>query len=54
MPYAIRKRDGAKPFKVVNSGTGDVKGSHATREGAEAQMRLLRGIEHGWLPTWKK
>jgi len=48
MPYAIENRDGK--FVVVNRQTRDVKGTHDTRAGAEKQMRLLYGIEHGMKP----
>jgi hypothetical protein len=27
---------------------------HTTKRGALAQLRLLRGIEHGWKPTRKR
>jgi len=39
MPYEIRKR-GSK-YLVVNSQTGDIKGTHSTKAGAEAQQRAL-------------
>lgn len=52
MPYAIRK-SGDK-FKVVNKETGHVKGTHASREKAQKQVNLLRGVEHDWRPTGKK
>jgi hypothetical protein len=49
MPYAKRKNaDGS--FRVVNEDTGDVKMEHGTEEEADKQLRLLRGIEHGWSP----
>lgn len=49
MPYAKRKNaDGS--FRVVNEETGDVKMKSGTEEQAEAQMRLLRGVEHGMKP----
>jgi len=51
MPYAIRKRD--SKFAVVNTETGKVKGTHATKEKAQRQVNLLRGVEHGWKPTGK-
>ncbi len=52
MPYGIRYRKGQKkPWKVINKNTGDVKGSHSSRTGAEKQRRLLEGIKHGWTPT---
>jgi hypothetical protein len=49
MPYAIEKK-GSK-FVVRNTDTGDVKGTHDSREKAQRQVNLLRGVEHGWKPT---
>ena len=51
MPYAILPVNGA--FKVVNTATGQVHAEHTTRPKAEAQVRLLRGIEHGMKPRKK-
>ena len=51
MPYSIRKSD--DKFKVVNKETGKVKGTHASRAKAQKQVNLLRGVEHGWVPTGK-
>ena len=48
MPYAIRK-SGSK-WKVVNSETGDVKGTHDSEEKAEKQLRLLNAVKHGFKP----
>lgn len=52
MPYDIQKR-GSK-FVVLNTDTGDVKGTHSSRTVAQRQINLLRGIEHGWKPTGRK
>jgi hypothetical protein len=52
MPYKIEKR--GDKYVVVNEETGDVKGTHDTKEKAVAQMRLLYGIEHGWEPSKNK
>lgn len=46
MPYKMEKKDGYK----VSSPHG-VHAKHTTKAKAEAQMNLLRGIEHGWKPT---
>lgn len=54
MPYAIRKRSGSKPWAVVNTDTGDVKGTHASQEAAQRQINLLSGVEHGWKPSFRK
>lgn len=53
MPYDIRKK--GTGFVVVNTATGkehSKKGIPKAR--AEAQMRLLYGIEHGMIPRGKK
>lgn len=49
MPVKIRKTDGT--FRV--STPGGVKAKATTKAKAEAQARLLRGIEHGFKPTGK-
>lgn len=49
MPYTIRKTDGyrvSSPHRVHAKGT--------TKKKAEAQVRLLRGVEHGMKPRKKK
>lgn len=48
MPVTIRKVDG---FRV--STPGGVKAKGTTKAKAEAQARLLRGVEHGFKPTGK-
>jgi len=49
MPYTIKKR--GRKYQVVNTQTGDVKGTHDSLTKAEKQISLLRGVEHGWHPT---
>ncbi len=49
MPYSVEKS--GKKFVVKNTATGHVKGTHSTKEDAEAQMRLLQAIEHN--PNFK-
>ena len=49
MPYKLKKVDGYK----VSSPHG-VHAKNTTKAKAEAQMNLLRGVEHGWRPTGKK
>ncbi len=44
MPYAITEHDGG--YQVANTDTGEIHAKHTTRAKAEAQVRLLRGIEH--------
>ena len=51
MPYKISPTKGGK-FRVTSPhGT---KSKSTTKKKAEAQMRLLRGIKHGWRPTGRK
>jgi len=49
MPVKIRKVDG---YRV--STPGGVKAKSTTKKKAEAQRRLLQGIEHGMKPRKKK
>ena len=48
MPETIRKNPGGG-YSV--STPGGVKAKNTTKEKAEAQARLLRGVEHGFKPT---
>ena len=54
MPYQIVHKivDGKVRYAVKNKNTGKTHG-WTTREKAEAQMRLLQGIEHGLMPRGK-
>lgn len=52
MPYSLLHVSGG--YKVVNSATGQVHSKHTTLPKAEAQIRLLRGIEHGMKVRGKK
>ena len=45
MPYMVEKR--GNKWATVNTDTKKVKGIHASKAKAEAQMRLLYGIENG-------
>ena len=57
MPYAIQKITSGKnkgKYKVVNTETGEVHSKGTTRSKAEGQVRLLRGVEHGFKPTGAK
>jgi len=51
MPYSVRKL-GSK-WITYNSDTGETKGTHATREKAMKQMRLLYMVKHGETPRNK-
>ena len=53
MPYAIEKLDSGK-FKVVNKESGNVHSKATSRASAEAQVRLLHGVEHGMKPRTTK
>jgi len=48
VPYTIRRTNGYR----VSSPHG-VKAKHTTKKKAAAQVRLLRGVEHGFKPTGK-
>lgn len=43
MPYAIRKR--GDKYQVLNTRSGQVKGTHSTKVKASKQMRVLYLIE---------
>ncbi len=49
MPVKIKKVDGYR----VSTPHG-VKAKGTTKAKAQSQARLLRGIEHGWVPTGAK
>ncbi len=53
MPYSIKPNKGK--FEVVNTETGQVKGTHDSRVKAQRQRRLLETIKHNpnWKPTGK-
>jgi hypothetical protein len=44
MPYKILRI--GKYFRVINSQTGKVHAEHTTKHNAEAQVRLLKGLEY--------
>ena len=48
MPYIVIQKDGK--FEVKNTDTGKIH-SKTTKTKAEAQIRLLRGLEHGFTPS---
>lgn len=48
MPYAISHlADGH--YRVMNTESRKVHSKHTTKEKAEAQMRLLNAIDHGYV-----
>ncbi len=52
MPYKVERH--GRQYAVVNTKTGEIKAKSTSKEKAERQARLLRGIEHGWKPTGEK
>ena len=50
MPVKVRKVNGG--YKV--STPGGTKAKHTTKAKAQAQRRLLQGVDRGWKPTGKK
>ena len=51
MPVRITSLGGGR-YRV--STPGGTKAKSTTKEKAEAQARLLRGVDRGWKPTGKK
>jgi hypothetical protein len=39
MPYAVVKKDGPRPFKIIRKDTGKIVGSSTTRAEAQASIR---------------
>jgi len=52
MPYALRRT--RRGFGVINTETREWKSRDIPRQRALAQMRLLYGIEHGWVPRGRR
>jgi len=52
MPAKIRKLPHSSKYRVYND--GKIVAKSTTKKKAEAQIRLLRGIEHGTLKPRKK
>ena len=46
MPYSIRKRTGARPWKIIKKSTGEVVGSSTSKPMAEASVRARYWGEH--------
>jgi len=49
MPYMLQRHHD-ESYSVVNIETGRVASKHTTKDKAEKQIRLLRGVEHGMTP----
>ena len=47
MPYTTSEVDG---YQVKNTRTGKVHAKSTSKAKADAQMRLLHGVEHGMVP----
>lgn len=52
MPFNVIESKGC--YKVVNVASGKVHAECTSKAKAEAQMKLLRGLEHGMIPRKKK
>lgn len=53
MPYKIERNPGTHTYKVINTQTNFIHAASTTKAKAEAQIRLLHGIEHGLKPIKK-
>ena len=49
MPYSVRKQ--GNRWITYNTETGDIKGTHDSKEKAEKQRRLLYMVKAGGTPT---
>jgi hypothetical protein len=54
MPVHVEHRTGKKPWKIVETSTGKVKGSSETKTDAQSSARARNASKHGWKPTGKK
>lgn len=50
MPYTIRKMPNRNCYRVRNLRTGRVMSDCTSRAKAEAQVRLMHAIDHGFKP----
>ena len=48
MPYSIRKLPLRNLYRVRNTETGEIKANATTKQKAEAMVRLLNAVNHGW------
>lgn len=39
MPWRVEKRDGKRPYKIINKDTGKVVGSSSSRQAARASVK---------------
>ena len=49
MPYSIRKIPNKNCYQVKNTDTGKIHSKCTTKQKAEAQAKLLRAIDHGYV-----
>ena len=52
MPYELVQKGGE--WIVRNKETGKLHAKGTTKAKAQAQLRLLHGIDNGWKPTGEK
>jgi len=48
MPYVIRKNNNKNTYSVKNKATGVVHSKGTSKKRAEAQVKLLNAIDHGF------
>lgn len=53
MPIKIRKVRGKACFQVKDMKTGKVHAKCTSKPKAEAQAKLIRAVDHGFIPTKK-
>lgn len=51
MPYRRRKLPNKELYRVYNTETKEIKAYGTTLEKADAMIRLLNAIHHGWKPS---
>lgn len=54
MPYKVFPIPSSNYYKVKNTETGEVKAKRTTLKRANAQVRLLEGLEHGTVKPRRK
>lgn len=52
MPGDVKRKKGSTGYRVTWG--GKTVATDTSKSKGEAQLRLLRGIKHGWKPTGKK
>jgi hypothetical protein len=54
MPYSIRKVRNKSCYKVTSTRSGRVHSKCTSLDKAKRQVRLLHGVESGWVPSGRK